>query len=65
MTVAELRSRLFDAWIDENRPDGFPRYVEQKYGIKLHFDGIRNPGDISDYTIVDEQKYLIFLLRRA
>lgn len=64
MTVEELRSKLLNVWVDENRPNGFPRYVEQKYGIKLYFNGvISGRNRIADFTIVDEQKYMVFLLR--
>jgi hypothetical protein len=38
----------------------FETYIENKYGLKM----ILVNGNITDgYTIVDEQKYLIFLLR--
>lgn len=64
MTVAELRSKLLNVWVDENCHTGFPRYVEQKYGIKLYFEGvISGKSSIADFTIVDEQKYTVFLLR--
>jgi hypothetical protein len=38
----------------------FETYIENKYGIKMNMVN----GNITDgYQIVDEQKYLIFLLR--
>ena len=38
----------------------FATYIEDKYGIKMNMVN----GNITDgYQIVDEQKYLIFLLR--
>jgi hypothetical protein len=38
----------------------FESYIQEKYGIKMNM----LDGNISDgYEIVDEQKYLIFLLR--
>ena len=42
------QSEMFFPWLLEN------------YGIQLHFDG---PLITTDYTVTDEQKYLIFLLK--
>jgi len=47
---------------DKSNFDGydFETYLEDKYGIKMNMVN----GNITDgYQIVDEQKYLIFLLR--
>jgi len=47
---------------DKSNFDGydFETYIEDKYGIKMNMVN----GNITDgYQIVDEQKYLIFLLR--
>ena len=47
---------------DKTQFDGydFESYIQDKYGIKMNM----LDGNISDgYEIVDEQKYLIFLLR--
>jgi len=47
---------------DKSNFDGydFETYLEDKYGIKMNMVS----GNITDgYQIVDEQKYLIFLLR--
>jgi hypothetical protein len=43
-----------------NNPYMFSDYIESKYGIRMGFVN----GNITDrYDIVDEQKYLIFLLK--
>ena len=40
----------------------FEKWVTEKYGIKLNFVGPHNHIG-GDYQIVDEQKYLIYLLK--
>jgi len=41
--------------------DGFMEHMRDTYGIQLYFD---DEGNIKrDYTIVDEQKYLVFKLK--
>jgi hypothetical protein len=48
-----LQNREFDAY-------DFEDYIEGQYGLKMNIVN----GDITDgYEIVDEQKYLIFLLK--
>jgi hypothetical protein len=48
--------------IDHNQFDAyeFEEWVREQYGIQLNFVG----GDIGgDYQVVDEKKYLIYLLK--
>ena len=41
-------------------PNTYPDWLEQTQGIKVHM----NAGMITDeYTVVDEKKYLIYLLK--
>ena len=52
-TTISPNESLFD-------PYKFSEYIESKYGIKMH----TSHDNITDkYDIVDEQKYLIFLLK--
>lgn len=52
-TEFQVEHEQFDAYVFED-------WVEKKYGIKLNFvEG----GIGGDYRVVDEQKYLIYLLK--
>lgn len=42
--------------------DSFLNWLENKYGIKVFREKLSN-GITDDYEIVDEQKFLIFLLK--
>lgn len=63
MTVEELRNILRKCWISD-RPEHFPSHVEHTYGIRLQFQS-NDMGKVSiqDFTIIDEAKFIWFILR--
>ena len=50
------RARLDSDGISGNYPD----WLEEQYGLRVH---IENSMITDDYTIVDEKKYLLYLLK--
>ena len=67
-TLQEQRRRRNEHWARLKRArldcDGisgnYPKWLEEQYGLRVHM----NNGMITDdYTVVDDKKYLIYLLK--
>lgn len=66
-TLQEQRRRRNDHWarlkrarVDCNDTHNYPKWLEDTWGIKVHM----NAGMITDdYTVVDEKKYTLYLLK--
>ena len=54
-------AKEYYAVCDQPNPDGIEAYLRDEYGIKM----VLTTGQMitGDYSIVDEQKHLIFLLK--
>jgi hypothetical protein len=67
-TLREQRQRRDEHWarlkrarLDFNGISGnYPKCLEEQYGLQVHMP---NGMITDDYTVVDEKKYLIYLLK--
>jgi hypothetical protein len=68
LTLREQRRRRDDHWARLKRArldcDGisgnYPKWLEEKHGLRVH---LVNGMITDDYTVVDEKKYIIYLLK--
>lgn len=65
--LVEMVNLSARAWkSDPNRTDkdkNFDEYCEREYGLQVEFSVMGNAVMVEGATVVDEEKYIIFLLK--
>ncbi|HET8688342.1 MAG TPA: hypothetical protein VFM18_17165 [Methanosarcina sp.] len=62
-----MTARLRVIWQNhrDEHKDDFEEFVTNRYGITIHLRGATGNRVLDGWTIVDDQKYFLFLLETA